>query len=65
MTVSSTEVVETTDIGIVDLNARDWTDQPYGADQCGATPAFNSAPPAYQQWTDTPIFLPPPVPGYA
>ena len=58
-------VVKATDFLAADLNARDWTDQPFAADPCSATPAFNTAPLGYGQWTDQPVQLPPPVPGFA
>jgi hypothetical protein len=64
LTGSTSSVIKATDITADDLNARDWTDQPTDANPCAATPAFNTAPPAYRQWTDQPIQLPPPVPGF-
>ena len=57
-------VVRIADFGAKDFMARDWTDHPYGADQCGATPAYNSTPMTYGQWTSAPIFTPPPPPGF-
>ena len=57
-------VVKATDITAAELQARDWTDQPSNANPCAATPAFNSAAPVYRQWTDQPLFLPPPPPGF-
>jgi hypothetical protein len=65
VTPSATTVVKASDFKDVDFNARDWTDQPFNANPCSATPAFNTAPPAYGQWTDQPVQLPPPVPGFA
>ena len=64
VTASASTVVKATDFTDADLNARDWTDQPFNANPCSATPAFNTAPVAYGQWTDQPIQLPPPVPGF-
>jgi hypothetical protein len=57
-------LVQVTDFGADEFNARDWTDQPLTADVCGATPAYNTTPVAYGQWTTAPIQLPPPVPGF-
>jgi hypothetical protein len=65
ITANPARVVNATDFLAADLNARDWTDQPFNANPCSATPAFNTSPPAYGQWTDQPVQLPPPVPGYA
>ncbi|MDR3405603.1 MAG: hypothetical protein P4L99_24115 [Chthoniobacter sp.] len=64
VTSSASEVVKTTDFGADELNARDWTDQPFSANPCAAVPAYNSAPVVYGRWTAAPIFLPPPVPGF-
>ncbi|MDR3406391.1 MAG: hypothetical protein P4L99_28155 [Chthoniobacter sp.] len=61
---SVSNVVKATDFAADELNARDWTDQPFAADPCAAVPAFNAAPPVYRQWTDVPVQLPPPVPGF-
>jgi hypothetical protein len=63
-TSSASTVVAATDIGSDDLNARDWTDEPPGADPCGATPAYNTVPLVYGQWSDAPVQLPPPVPAF-
>jgi len=57
-------LVQATDFGADEFNARDWTDQPYGANVCGATPAYNTTPPIYGAWTSAPIFTPPPPPGF-
>ena len=64
VTGSSRAVVKTTDFGAAELNARDWTDQPFNADPCAATATFNTGPITYGQWTDEPIFTAPPPPGF-
>jgi hypothetical protein len=64
VTGSTSHVVKTTDFGPEELNARDWTDQPFNANPCTAAPAYNTTPIVYSQWTDQPIQLPPPVPGF-
>ncbi|MEI9897161.1 MAG: hypothetical protein WDN28_25685 [Chthoniobacter sp.] len=64
VTASTATIVKATDFGADDLNARDWTDQPFSADPCAATPAYNSESVTYGQWTAAPIFTPPPVPGF-
>lgn len=63
-TADSALVVATTDFGEAEFRARDWTDQPFNADPCAATPAYNSESPVYGSWTPAPEFLPPPVPGF-
>lgn len=64
-TVGSTStIVKTTEFGENELRARDWTDQAFNADPCASLPAFNQVAPVYGSWTDDPIFLPPPIPGY-
>lgn len=61
---TTTRIVKATDFSADELNARDWTDQPFNANPCAAVPAYNSAPVSYRQWTAAPIQLPPPVPGF-
>lgn len=61
---STTHLVRVTDFGPDELNARDWTDQPFNANPCAAVPAYNTAPVVYGQWTDSPVQLPPPIPGF-
>jgi len=63
-TAAGSRVAATTDFGGDEFNARDWTDQPYGADVCGATPGYNTTPITYGSWTTAPIFTPPPPPGF-
>lgn len=63
-TSTTSRVVEATDFGRDEFAARDWTDQPYGADVCGATPGYNTTPVVYGAWTSAPIFTPPPPPGF-
>ncbi|MEI9895228.1 MAG: hypothetical protein WDN28_15390 [Chthoniobacter sp.] len=55
---------ENGDYTTADLKAKDWTDQPFNADPCAATPAFNSEPNVYGQWTSQPDFIAPPPPGF-
>jgi hypothetical protein len=57
-------VVQAGDFTASEFNARDWTDQPAGADVCGATPAYNTAAVVYGSWTPVPVFTPPPPPGF-
>lgn len=57
-------LVTATDFRRDEFNARDWTDQPFNADPCDATPTYNTTPNTYGQWTSAPVFLPPPPPGF-
>jgi len=58
-------VVKATDFTAAEFNARDWTDQPFNADPCTASPAFNSTPNVYGQWNPAkPDFSAPPPPGF-
>jgi hypothetical protein len=63
-TATTSAIVQATDFGADEFAARDWTDQPYGADQCGATPGYNTSPVTYTPWTSAPVFTPPPPPGF-
>lgn len=58
-------VIKATDYGEADLRARDWTDEAFNANPCGAVPAFNTAPVVYGSWGDGKInFAAPPPPGF-
>ena len=56
--------VKTTDYTAADLRARDWTTEPFTADPCAATPAYNTAGPQYRAWEDETNRPPPPPPGF-
>lgn len=64
VTASGATLVKATDFGADEFYARDWTNEDFGADICGATPAYNTTAPQYRSWTPAPIFTPPPVPGF-
>ena len=64
VTETEQHIVQATEFGAAEFYARDWTTEALGADACGATPAYNTTVPSYRQWTDAPIFTPPPVPGF-
>src|SRR5262249_26877548 len=61
---SGTRLVEFEDYEQEDLMARDWTTAGFSADPCAATPAFNESAPVYHPWTDEPMHMPPPPPGF-
>jgi hypothetical protein len=62
---ATTRIVKATDFTAGELNARDWTDQPFNANPCAAAPAFNSQPIVYGNWSDGKInFDAPPPPGF-
>jgi hypothetical protein len=63
-TATSSRIVEATDFGADEFQRRDWTDEPFNADPCAAVAAYNATPPVYGDWTATPLFTPPPPPGF-
>lgn len=64
VTATASRIVQTTDFGQDEFQARDWTDQPANANPCAALSAFNGTAPVYQDWTPAPLFTPPPPPGF-
>lgn len=61
----SWRVVTAGDFSAADFRARDWTNENYRADICGARPAYNqSAPPDERKWGDVPQMHPRPVPNF-
>jgi hypothetical protein len=59
---SETHVVRVSEFGRDEFLARDWTDEAFSANPCGALPAYHMSAPSYRDW-GTPIMEPPPIPG--
>lgn len=58
-------VATAADFAEKDFRARDWTDESYRSNICGAMAAYNTAPLSEGTWGDAPEMRPRPVPNYA